>query len=83
MSSTNHNIVESSYEVESWDLLYDMSKQGLGSALIPDFILKPEDKLIQLNKKLKLSRMDYSVVAFSNKQSQLSSIAELFLSHLT
>lgn len=82
MSSTNHNIVESSHEVESWDLLYDMSKQGLGSALIPDFIIKPEDKMIQINKKLKLPKIEYSIVAFYNKQRQLSFIADLFLSHL-
>ncbi len=72
----------SSLEVESWDLLYEMAKNNLGYAFIPDVILQHRDKLLSYNKKFKIPKISYEVVSISHKDKTLNRATKLLLEQI-
>lgn len=80
LQSTGYSLA--SLEIESWDLLYDMAKNGLGYAFVPDFVVQAKDKLSLMNARFKVPKFKYEVVSFAQSGKNMSKVAKLFLEHL-
>lgn len=66
-------------EIQSWSLLLSLAQQGLGVAMVPDFLVKKKKMLLKsVYNEIKLP--PYNLYAFYRSQEGLSVVAKSFLS---
>jgi DNA-binding transcriptional LysR family regulator len=68
-------------EIQSWSICADLAERGLGTALLPDFIVKSRKHLTQVQTAFKLPR--YELCAIFRALDTLSPVSRKFLSQFS